>query len=56
MTPHKEWFYQYEKFGGDVLLGDDLTIKIFGWGRVQLILKNGRKRILLGMLHILGLA
>jgi hypothetical protein len=31
MTPHKEWFYEYEKYdGGDVFLGDDSTTKIIG--------------------------
>jgi hypothetical protein len=29
MTPHREWFYEYEHYdGGDVFLGDDLTTKI----------------------------
>jgi len=31
MTPHKEWFCEYERFdGGDVFLGDVLTTKIVG--------------------------
>jgi hypothetical protein len=35
MTPHKEWFYEYERYeGGDVFLGDDSTTKIVGWRRV----------------------
>jgi hypothetical protein len=26
MTPHREWFYEYERYdGGNVLLGDELT-------------------------------
>jgi hypothetical protein len=36
MTPHREWFYEYEKYeGGDVFLGDDSTTNIVGQGRVQ---------------------
>jgi hypothetical protein len=35
MTPHKEWFYEYEQYdGGDVFLGDDSTTRIVRWGRV----------------------
>jgi hypothetical protein len=35
MTPHKEWFCEYEQYdGGDVFLGDDMTTRIVGWGRV----------------------
>jgi hypothetical protein len=53
MTPHREWFYEYEKYdGGDVFLGDELTTKIMGRGRVKLLLKYGRIRTLLGVLHI----
>jgi hypothetical protein len=49
MTPHKEWFSEYEKYdGGDVFLGDDSTTKIMGRGRVKLLLKYGRIRTLLG--------
>jgi hypothetical protein len=40
MTPHREWFSEYEKYdGGDVFLGDDSTTKILGRGRVKLLLK-----------------
>ena len=43
MTPHREWFFEYEKYdGGDVFLGDELTTKIMGRGRVKLLLKYGR--------------
>jgi hypothetical protein len=53
MNPHREWFSGYEKYdGGDVLLGDDLTKKILGHGRVKLLLKDGRIRTLPGVLHI----
>ena len=35
VTLYKEWFDEYEKFGGGhVLLGDDLLTKIVGWGKV----------------------
>jgi hypothetical protein len=53
MTPHREWFYEYEKYdGGDVLLGDELTSKIMGGGRVKLLLKDGRIINLPRLLHI----
>ena len=57
MTPHKEWFSEYEKYdGGDVFLGDESTTKIVGRRRVKLLLKDGRIRTLLGVLHIPKLA
>ena len=57
MTPHMEWFSEYEKYdGGDVFLGDDSTTKIMGHGRVKLLLKDGRIRTLPGVLHIPKLA
>jgi hypothetical protein len=57
MTPHREWFYEYEKYDdGDVFLGDDSTTKIMGCGRVKLSLKDGRIRTLPGVLHIPKLA
>jgi hypothetical protein len=53
MTPHREWFSEYEKYdGGDVFLGDDSTTKIMGRGRVKLLLKYGRIRTLPGVLDI----
>jgi hypothetical protein len=55
MTPHSEWFSEYEKYdGGDVFLGDDLTTKIMGGGRVKLMLKYGRIRTLPGVFYIIG--
>ena len=57
MTPHREWFCEYENYnGGDVFLGDDLTTKITWHGRVKLILKDGRIKTLPGVFHILVLA
>jgi hypothetical protein len=57
MTPHREWFSEYEKYdGGDVFLGDELKTKIMGRGRVKLLLKYGRIRTLPGVLHIPKLA
>jgi hypothetical protein len=57
MSPHREWFYEYEKYdGGDVFLGDDSIEKILGRGRVKLLLNNGRIINLLGVLHIPKLA
>ena len=35
MTPSREWFCEYEKFGnGDVLMGDDSQTKIVGQGKI----------------------
>jgi hypothetical protein len=57
MTPHMEWFSEYEKYdGGDVFLGDDSLTKMFGCGRVKLLLNDGRLRTLPGVLHIPKLA
>ena len=57
MTPHREWFSEYEKYdGGDVFLGYDSTSKIMGCGRVKSLLKDGRIRTLPGVLHIPKLA
>jgi hypothetical protein len=34
-TLHEEWFCGYEKYdGGDIFLGDELTMKIIGHRRV----------------------
>jgi hypothetical protein len=31
MTPHREWFCEYERYdGGNVFLGDDSTTRIIG--------------------------
>jgi hypothetical protein len=57
MTPHREWFYEYERYdGGNFFLGDDSTTRIIGRGKVKLRLIDGRIRTLPGVLHILGLA
>jgi hypothetical protein len=57
MTPHREWFYEYEKYdGGNVFLANDSTTRIIGKGRVKLRLIDGRIRTLLGVLHIPGMA
>lgn len=57
MTPHREWFCEYEKYNrGDVFLGYDSTSRIIGHGRVNLLLKDGRIRILPKVLKIPGLA
>ena len=56
-TPHREWFYEYEKYdGGDVFLGDDRKARIVGHGKVKLKLQGGRIRTLPGVMHILSLA
>jgi len=56
-TPHREWFFKYEKYdGGDVFLGDDRKARIIGRGKVKLNLQVGRLKTLLGVLHIPALA
>jgi hypothetical protein len=53
MTPHREWFCEYEKYyGGDVFLGDDSIAKITGCGRVKLFLKDRSIITLPGVMHI----
>jgi hypothetical protein len=57
MTPHKDWFSEYEKYDGDdVFLGDESIAKILGRRRVNLLLNDGRIRTLPGVLHIPKLA
>jgi hypothetical protein len=57
MTPHREWFCEYEKYdGGNIFLGNDSTTRIIGRGRVKLRLIDGRIRTLPGILHIPGMA
>jgi len=56
-TPHREWFYEYDKYGdGDVFLGDDRKDKIVGRRKFKLKLQGGRIRTLLSVLNILALA
>jgi hypothetical protein len=56
MTPHVEWFYEYERYnGGNVFLGDNSTTRIIGRGKFKLKLIDGRIRTLPGVLHIPGL-
>eukprot|EP00253_Pinus_taeda_P003185 PITA_03185 len=57
LTPHREWFCDYEKYdGGDVFLGDDSKARIIGRGKVKLKLQGGRVRTLPGVLQIPALA
>jgi hypothetical protein len=57
MTPHREWFCEYERYDrGNVFLGDDSIIKIIGRGKFKLRLIDGRIITLPGVLHIPGLA
>jgi hypothetical protein len=56
MTPHWEWFFEYERYdGGDVFPRDDSTAKIIGQGKFKLKIMDGRIRTLPGVLHIPGL-
>jgi hypothetical protein len=56
MTPHKEWFYEYEKYNGNVFLGDDSPKKITEHGRVKFLLNDGMIKTLLSVLHIPSLS
>eukprot|EP00253_Pinus_taeda_P035743 PITA_35743 len=56
-TPHRELFYEYEKYdGGYVFLGYDRKARIIGHRKVNLKLQGGRVRTLPGVLHIPALA
>ena len=53
MNPHKEWFYEYERYdGGDVFQDDDSVAKIIGGGTFKLNLMDGRIRTLPVLLDI----
>ena len=57
MTPHREWFCEYERYdGGNVFLGDESTTKIIIWGKFKLRLIDGSIRTLPSVLHIPRLA
>jgi hypothetical protein len=57
VTPNRELLCEYERYdGGNVFLGDDLTTRIIGIGKVKLRLIYRRIKTLPGVLHILGLA
>lgn len=57
MTLYREWFCKYERYdGGDFFLGDVSITRITGREKVKLMLKDGRIRTLLSILHILVLA
>jgi hypothetical protein len=57
MTPHMEWFCEYERYdGGNVFLGNDSTTRIIGRGRVKLRFIDGRIITMPSVLHIPGLA
>ena len=57
MTPHREWFCEYERYnGGNVFLGDASTTRIIGQGKFKLRLIYGRIGTLPGVLHIPRLA
>jgi hypothetical protein len=53
MTPHREWFCEYERYdGGNVFLGDDSTTRIIGKGKFKSRLIDGRIRTLPSVLNI----
>jgi hypothetical protein len=57
MTPHMEWFCEYESYDrGNVFLGYDSMNKIIGLGKFKFWLIDGRIRMLPGVINILGLA
>lgn len=55
MTPHREWFYGYERYNVNVFLGYDLPNKITRRGRGKLLLIDRSIKTLPVVLHILGL-
>jgi hypothetical protein len=53
MTPHSEWFYEYERYdGGDVFQGDESISKIIGQGKFNFKIMDRRIRTLPNVLHI----
>ncbi|GFP82775.1 retrovirus-related pol polyprotein from transposon tnt 1-94 [Phtheirospermum japonicum] len=53
MTPHRQWFCEYEQYdGGDVMLGDDTAVQITGRGRVKLRMKDDTIKTLPNVMHI----
>jgi hypothetical protein len=57
MTPHREWFCEYERYdGGTFFLGDDSTTSIIGRGKFKLRLIYGMIRTLPGVIPIPSLA
>ena len=56
MTPHREWFYEYERYNVDISPSHDRPSKVIGHGRVKFILNDGRIKALPGVLHISDLA
>jgi hypothetical protein len=53
MTPQREWFCEYERYGGgNVFLGDDSTTRIMGQGKFKLRLIDGRIRTIPSVLDI----
>jgi len=56
-NPHREWFYEYDKYdGGVVFLRDDRKDRIIGRKKLKLKLQGGRVRTLPSVLHIPALA
>jgi hypothetical protein len=52
ITPHREWFCEYEKYNeGEFILGDYSTTKITRHRKVWLLLKGGQVRTLIGVLQ-----
>ena len=56
ITPHREWFYEYERYNGNVFMGDDSPKKITWRGRVKLLLNDGRTKTLPDEFHIPSMA
>ena len=56
MTPHREWFYEYESYNGNSFLGEHLAKNVTTHGRVKFFLNDGRIKTFPHAFHILGLA
>ena len=52
MNPHREWFYEYERYNRDVFLSDGGPTKITRHQRLKLLLNNGIIKTLPSLLHI----
>ena len=53
MSPKRDWFINYEPVnGGSVLMGNDVTCKIAGFGAVRIRMHDGTVRILNNVQHV----
>ena len=52
MSPKRDWFQNFRKFGGEVLLGDDESCPVQGIGDVSIQMFDGCTRILSNVRYV----